>query len=292
MSQLLEPRIVKFWYVVLALAMRTSFASGPNNETILFSETCDESSCWAQDKPSSAIVAVSSVALADSSKWNEDTQDPPLSVRKALEAATEKMSLIEPLKKMDIDPAILHLLHVDGYERWIWAIEFAKDDSHKGAPIQVLPTVVLMDGSVVLPRPAREETECGMLGISEISDVENEGVVTVTCQNGSSLYSAVLPKTVITCTPTWLSKDYNPPVSARGAVQRALTFLKSKQHLAEREWKTKSISLRKFWSSDKYHWIVGLSFMDRRRPNIGPPAGVYVLILMDGQAHGMELVTD
>lgn len=105
------------------------------------------------------VTTISSEMLRRSPPWRANEANPPLSARKALVVAErEKARLISPSADRDTVWSLQGMSLVPrADDRWYWVIEYwgAPGGALGGSP-SVLNVVVLMDGTLVQPKKARD----------------------------------------------------------------------------------------------------------------------------------------
>ena len=83
-------------------------------------------------------------------EWKSDQENPPLSARKAIAIATGIVDKLKPYGDgVKMPPPTLKLRESSG--RWFWVAYFSPNDWRRFN--STFPIVVLMDGTVVEPRP-------------------------------------------------------------------------------------------------------------------------------------------
>ena len=92
--------------------------------------------------------------LLSTKKWSPESEVPPLAIRDAIANARKR---INPRRPSDLVVTKIELsVAPDGEDRWFYVIEFYdRTQLMKASPPWMQEIVVLMDGSVVDPVPAR-----------------------------------------------------------------------------------------------------------------------------------------
>lgn len=99
--------------------------------------------------------------LEKTPSWKENDENPPLSVKKAISAATEQLSKFIKIENWDFQKATLEKTNVTG--KWLYLIEFSEDQMKANPPkksgiyeyiggVKTFRIVVLMDGSTIEPK--------------------------------------------------------------------------------------------------------------------------------------------
>jgi hypothetical protein len=259
------------------LAIVSVVDSADPDELVLFSEAGNPF----ENNPITPgyVLTISRKRLTNSPAWNPDSPNPPISSRKANEAAAKHS---QDVKGLRFGPWISHLLYLQPLDRWIWALESSRPNDDDGRPVTKVPIVILMDGSIILPRIANRDDQYGFYSLPIPPAIRPDSSLELLSSGLNDAYSTLLSKNRIDRSPRWEEASSDPPVAARHAIEKAKDITDHHPGLVGYRWFVETVSLHYHAGVGKHYWVV--RFFGSLPGSVGPPCHIAIVVLMDGKA--------